>query len=155
MHLIRACVFQMGGHGVFGGSGGMAQLRGMHPMNPPQGIRAQVPPQFLSPQVLCSSVLSASVCPKCSTCFPNGALCSVRVIWADPLHSAPYGKWLQSVLLLFCNTGIAHTFMLALWLHILLEIQMNCQVKGSYMCVCLCESVNFKFFHLAKIRTIL
>ncbi|XP_041941471.1 trinucleotide repeat-containing gene 6B protein-like isoform X2 [Alosa sapidissima] len=47
---------KMGGHGVFGGSGGMPPLRGMHPMNPTQGIRAQVPPQFLSPQVQ-SSIL--------------------------------------------------------------------------------------------------
>uniref|UniRef100_A0AAY4C8R6 Argonaute hook domain-containing protein n=1 Tax=Denticeps clupeoides TaxID=299321 RepID=A0AAY4C8R6_9TELE len=42
--------------GVFSGSGGMALIRGMHqagmhPMNPPQGLRAQVPHQFLSPQV--------------------------------------------------------------------------------------------------------
>ncbi|XP_063045768.1 trinucleotide repeat-containing gene 6B protein-like [Engraulis encrasicolus] len=42
---------KMGGHGVFGGSGGMPPLRGMHPINTPQGLRAQVPPQFLSPQV--------------------------------------------------------------------------------------------------------
>ncbi|KAF7649343.1 hypothetical protein LDENG_00143020 [Lucifuga dentata] len=49
---------KMGGHGVFGGSGGggMSQPRGMHqpgmhPMNPSQGLRAQVPHQFLSAQV--------------------------------------------------------------------------------------------------------
>ncbi|XP_078141005.1 trinucleotide repeat containing adaptor 6Bb.1 [Centroberyx gerrardi] len=48
---------KMGGHGVFGGSGGgMPQPRGMHqpgmhPMNPSQGLRAQVPHQFLSAQV--------------------------------------------------------------------------------------------------------
>ncbi|CAB1341892.1 unnamed protein product [Coregonus sp. 'balchen'] len=46
----------MGGHGVFGGSGGMPQPRGMHqpgmhPMNPSQGLRGQVPHQFLSAQV--------------------------------------------------------------------------------------------------------
>ncbi|KAG9279148.1 trinucleotide repeat-containing gene 6B protein-like [Astyanax mexicanus] len=45
-----------GGHGVFGGGGGIPQLRGMqqpgvHPMNPSPGIRAQVPHQFLPPQV--------------------------------------------------------------------------------------------------------
>lgn len=50
---------QMGGHGVFVGSGGgMPQPRGMHqpgmhPMNPSQGLRAQVPHQFLSAQVCC------------------------------------------------------------------------------------------------------
>uniref|UniRef100_A0A3Q3LE51 Trinucleotide repeat containing adaptor 6Bb.1 n=1 Tax=Mastacembelus armatus TaxID=205130 RepID=A0A3Q3LE51_9TELE len=48
---------KMGGHGVFvGGGGGMPQPRGMHqpgvhPMNPSQGLRAQVPHQFLSAQV--------------------------------------------------------------------------------------------------------
>ncbi|XP_069557422.1 trinucleotide repeat-containing gene 6B protein-like isoform X2 [Brachyistius frenatus] len=47
---------KMGGHGVFVGSGGgMPQPRGMHqpgmhPMNPSQGLRAQVPHQFLSAQ---------------------------------------------------------------------------------------------------------
>uniref|UniRef100_A0A3Q3VNQ1 Uncharacterized protein n=1 Tax=Mola mola TaxID=94237 RepID=A0A3Q3VNQ1_MOLML len=47
----------MGGHGVFVGSGGgMAPPRGMHqpgmhPVNPSQGLRAQVPHQFLSAQV--------------------------------------------------------------------------------------------------------
>ncbi len=52
-------VLQMGGHGVFVGSGGgMPQPRGMHqpgmhPMNPSQGLRAQVPHQFLSAQVCC------------------------------------------------------------------------------------------------------
>lgn len=50
---------QMGGHGVFVGSGGgMPQPRGMHQpgmhqMNPSQGLRAQVPHQFLSAQVCC------------------------------------------------------------------------------------------------------
>ncbi|XP_029583859.1 trinucleotide repeat-containing gene 6B protein isoform X2 [Salmo trutta] len=47
---------KMGGHGLFGGSGGMPQSRGMrqsgmHPMNPSQGLRGQVPHQFLSAQV--------------------------------------------------------------------------------------------------------
>nr|XP_040047405.1 trinucleotide repeat-containing gene 6B protein-like isoform X2 [Gasterosteus aculeatus aculeatus] len=48
---------KMGGHGVFVGSGGgMPQPRGMHqpgihPMNPSQALRAQVPHQFLSAQV--------------------------------------------------------------------------------------------------------
>ncbi|XP_074552327.1 trinucleotide repeat-containing gene 6B protein-like [Halichoeres trimaculatus] len=48
---------KMSGHGVFVGSGGgIPQPRGMHqpgmhPMNPSQGIRAQVPHQFLSAQV--------------------------------------------------------------------------------------------------------
>ncbi|XP_044036616.1 trinucleotide repeat-containing gene 6B protein-like [Siniperca chuatsi] len=48
---------KMGGHGVFVGSGGgMPQSRGMHqpgihPMNPSQGLRAQVPHQFLSAPV--------------------------------------------------------------------------------------------------------
>ncbi|KAM3833979.1 trinucleotide repeat-containing gene 6B protein-like, partial [Diretmus argenteus] len=48
---------KMGGHGVFGGSGaGMPQPRGMHqpgmhPMNPSQGLRAQVPHPYLSAQV--------------------------------------------------------------------------------------------------------
>ncbi|XP_056262530.1 trinucleotide repeat-containing gene 6B protein-like isoform X2 [Pseudoliparis swirei] len=47
---------KVGGHGVFvGGGGGMPQPRGMHqpgmhPMNPSQGLRAQVPHQFLSAQ---------------------------------------------------------------------------------------------------------
>lgn len=50
---------QMSGHGVFGGSGGgMPPPRGMHqpgmhPVNPSQGLRAQVPHQFLSAQVCC------------------------------------------------------------------------------------------------------
>nr|XP_046271261.1 trinucleotide repeat-containing gene 6B protein-like [Scatophagus argus] len=48
---------KMGGHGVFVGSGGgMPPPRGMHqpgmhPVNPSQGLRAQVPHQFLSAQV--------------------------------------------------------------------------------------------------------
>ncbi|XP_024127625.1 trinucleotide repeat-containing gene 6B protein [Oryzias melastigma] len=48
---------KVGGHGVFvPGGGGMPPPRGMHqpgihPMNPPQGLRAQVPHQFLSAQV--------------------------------------------------------------------------------------------------------
>ncbi|KAA8584847.1 hypothetical protein FQN60_003541 [Etheostoma spectabile] len=48
---------KMGGHGMFVGSGGgMPQPRGMHqsglhPINPSQGLRAQVPHQFLSAQV--------------------------------------------------------------------------------------------------------
>uniref|UniRef100_A0A8C3IHW4 Trinucleotide repeat containing adaptor 6B n=1 Tax=Chrysemys picta bellii TaxID=8478 RepID=A0A8C3IHW4_CHRPI len=55
-----------GNHGLFGNS--TAQSRGMHtpvqPLNPSPNIRAQVPPQFLSPQV------SASVLKQ----FPNGGL---------------------------------------------------------------------------------
>lgn len=52
-------VFQISGQGVFVGSGGgMALPRGMHqpgvhPGNPTQGLRAQVPHQFLSAQVCC------------------------------------------------------------------------------------------------------
>ncbi|KAM4530862.1 trinucleotide repeat-containing gene 6B protein-like isoform 1-T2 [Odontesthes bonariensis] len=48
---------KVGGHGVFvAGGGGMPQPRGMqqpgmHPMNPSQGLRAQVPHQFLPAQV--------------------------------------------------------------------------------------------------------
>ncbi|XP_044841333.1 trinucleotide repeat-containing gene 6B protein isoform X1 [Mauremys mutica] len=57
---------QAGNHGLFGNS--TAQSRGMHtpvqPLNPSPNIRAQVPPQFLSPQV------SASVLKQ----FPNGGL---------------------------------------------------------------------------------
>uniref|UniRef100_A0A8C1DUY4 TNRC6 PABC binding domain-containing protein n=2 Tax=Cyprinus carpio carpio TaxID=630221 RepID=A0A8C1DUY4_CYPCA len=46
---------KVGGHGMFG-SGGIPPLRGMHqagvhPLNPSPGIRAQVPHQFLPPQV--------------------------------------------------------------------------------------------------------
>lgn len=54
---VVSIVLQMGGHGVFVGSGGgMPQPRGMHqsgvhPMNTSQGLRAQVPHQFLSAQV--------------------------------------------------------------------------------------------------------
>uniref|UniRef100_A0A8C3SXH9 Trinucleotide repeat containing adaptor 6B n=1 Tax=Chelydra serpentina TaxID=8475 RepID=A0A8C3SXH9_CHESE len=55
-----------GNHGLFGNS--TAQSRSMHtpvqPLNPSPNIRAQVPPQFLSPQV------SASVLKQ----FPNGGL---------------------------------------------------------------------------------
>ncbi|XP_067415640.1 trinucleotide repeat-containing gene 6B protein isoform X7 [Emydura macquarii macquarii] len=55
-----------GNHGLFGNS--TAQSRGMHtpvqPLNPSPNLRAQVPPQFLSPQV------SASVLKQ----FPNGGL---------------------------------------------------------------------------------
>ncbi|TNN38823.1 Trinucleotide repeat-containing gene 6B protein [Liparis tanakae] len=46
--------FRQGGHGIFGSSGGMAQSRHqppVPPINPSPGIRAQVPHQFLSPQV--------------------------------------------------------------------------------------------------------
>ncbi|XP_067415644.1 trinucleotide repeat-containing gene 6B protein isoform X11 [Emydura macquarii macquarii] len=57
---------QAGNHGLFGNS--TAQSRGMHtpvqPLNPSPNLRAQVPPQFLSPQV------SASVLKQ----FPNGGL---------------------------------------------------------------------------------
>ncbi|XP_018594169.2 trinucleotide repeat-containing gene 6B protein-like isoform X2 [Scleropages formosus] len=47
---------QVGGHNVFGGNSGMGQSRGVHqpgvsPINPSPGIRAQVPHQFLTPQV--------------------------------------------------------------------------------------------------------
>ncbi|KAL4658044.1 trinucleotide repeat-containing gene 6B protein-like [Arapaima gigas] len=47
---------QVGSHGVFGGSSGMGPSRGVHqpgvsPINPSPGIRAQVPHQFLTPQV--------------------------------------------------------------------------------------------------------
>lgn len=58
-------VLQLGGHGAFVGSGGgMPPPRGMHqpgmhPVNPSQGLRAQVPHQFLSTQVCC--LLSLSV----------------------------------------------------------------------------------------------
>lgn len=53
-----------GGHNMFGSSGGgMPPSRhqpGVPPINPSAGIRAQVPHQFLSPQVpLCKSVLYA------------------------------------------------------------------------------------------------
>uniref|UniRef100_A0A9J8D9T7 TNRC6 PABC binding domain-containing protein n=1 Tax=Cyprinus carpio carpio TaxID=630221 RepID=A0A9J8D9T7_CYPCA len=46
---------KVGGHGMFG-SGGIPPLRGMHqagvhPLNPSPGIRAQVPHQFLPPQL--------------------------------------------------------------------------------------------------------
>lgn len=57
--LYALILLQMGGHGVFVGSGGgMAPPRGMHqpgmhPVNPSQGLRAQVPHQFLSAQVCC------------------------------------------------------------------------------------------------------
>ncbi|XP_063252039.1 trinucleotide repeat-containing gene 6B protein isoform X6 [Prinia subflava] len=59
--------FEKGGnHGLFGNS--TAQSRGMHtpvqPLNPSPNIRAQVPPQFLSPQV------SASMLKQ----FPNSGL---------------------------------------------------------------------------------
>uniref|UniRef100_A0A8C3XFS9 Adenylosuccinate lyase n=1 Tax=Cyanoderma ruficeps TaxID=181631 RepID=A0A8C3XFS9_9PASS len=57
---------QGGNHGLFGNS--TAQSRGMHtpvqPLNPSPNIRAQVPPQFLSPQV------SASMLKQ----FPNSGL---------------------------------------------------------------------------------
>ncbi|XP_029953439.1 trinucleotide repeat-containing gene 6B protein isoform X1 [Salarias fasciatus] len=46
--------FRQGGHSIFGSSGGMAQSRhqpNIPPMNQSPGIRAQVPHQFLSPQV--------------------------------------------------------------------------------------------------------
>lgn len=49
--------FQIGGHGgLVGTGGGMPPPRGMHQpgmhqMNPSQGLRAQVPHQFLSTQV--------------------------------------------------------------------------------------------------------
>lgn len=48
---------QMGGHSVYGGGGGgLPPSRGMHqpgghPMTPTQGLRAQVPHQYLSGQV--------------------------------------------------------------------------------------------------------
>ncbi|CAM4320338.1 unnamed protein product [Leuciscus chuanchicus] len=46
---------KVGGHNMYG-SGGIPPMRGMHqagvhPLNPSPGIRAQVPPQFLPPQV--------------------------------------------------------------------------------------------------------
>ncbi|XP_023130615.1 trinucleotide repeat-containing gene 6B protein isoform X1 [Amphiprion ocellaris] len=46
--------FRQGGHSIFGSSGGMAQSRhqpSIPPINQSPGIRAQVPHQFLSPQV--------------------------------------------------------------------------------------------------------
>lgn len=61
-------VFQISGQGVFVGSGGgMALPRGMHqpgmhPVNPTQGLRAQVPHQFLSAQVCFSLTLLLSSC---------------------------------------------------------------------------------------------
>lgn len=59
----------MGGHGVFVGSGGgMPPPRGMHqpgmhPVNPSQGLRAQVPHQFLSAQVCCLLSLMSLLSP--------------------------------------------------------------------------------------------
>lgn len=44
-----------GGHSIFGGGGGMTQSRhqpSVPPLNQSPGIRAQVPHQFLSPQVV-------------------------------------------------------------------------------------------------------
>ncbi|XP_062837109.1 trinucleotide repeat-containing gene 6B protein isoform X13 [Anolis carolinensis] len=60
--------FEKGGNqGLFGNS--TAQSRGMHPpvqpLNPSPNIRAQVPPQFLSPQVSAASMLKQ---------FPNSSL---------------------------------------------------------------------------------
>ncbi|XP_040922746.1 trinucleotide repeat-containing gene 6B protein isoform X2 [Toxotes jaculatrix] len=46
--------YDKGGHSIFGGGGGMAQSRhqpSVPPINQSPGIRAQVPHQFLSPQV--------------------------------------------------------------------------------------------------------
>ncbi|MED6267387.1 hypothetical protein CHARACLAT_011664 [Characodon lateralis] len=46
--------FRQGGHNIFGGTGGMTQSRhqpSMPPINQSPGMRAQVPHQFLSPQV--------------------------------------------------------------------------------------------------------
>ncbi|XP_067343370.1 trinucleotide repeat-containing gene 6B protein isoform X2 [Channa argus] len=46
--------FRQGGHSIFGSGGGMAQSRhqpSVPPINQSQGMRAQVPHQFLSPQV--------------------------------------------------------------------------------------------------------
>ncbi|KAM4715068.1 LOW QUALITY PROTEIN: trinucleotide repeat-containing gene 6B protein [Anableps anableps] len=46
--------FRQGGHGIFGSTGGMAQSRhqpSVPPINQSPGMRAQVPHQFLSPQV--------------------------------------------------------------------------------------------------------
>nr|XP_060633082.1 trinucleotide repeat-containing gene 6B protein isoform X4 [Anolis sagrei ordinatus] len=58
---------QGGNQGLFGNS--TAQSRGMHPpvqpLNPSPNIRAQVPPQFLSPQVSAASMLKQ---------FPNSSL---------------------------------------------------------------------------------
>lgn len=49
-----ASYYDKGGHGIFGGTGGMAQARhqpSAPPINQSPGMRAQVPHQFLSPQV--------------------------------------------------------------------------------------------------------
>ncbi|XP_051744960.1 trinucleotide repeat-containing gene 6B protein isoform X2 [Ctenopharyngodon idella] len=63
---------KVGGHNMFG-SGGHPPLRGMHqagvhPLNPSPGIRAQVPPQFLPPQV--PGPLLKPMAPPSGSMFP-------------------------------------------------------------------------------------
>ncbi|KAG9338823.1 hypothetical protein JZ751_025260 [Albula glossodonta] len=81
-----------GGHNVFGGSGGMAQSRGVHqpgvpPINPSPGIRAQVPHQFLSPQ-LPSSVLKQMPPPSSSVGGVGGVAGGVFPPQLSPQHIA-------------------------------------------------------------------
>ncbi|XP_026888113.2 trinucleotide repeat-containing gene 6B protein-like isoform X1 [Electrophorus electricus] len=64
---------KMGSHGMFGAGGGLAQLRGMqqpgvHSVNPSPGIRAQVPHQFLPPQV--SGSMLKPMAPPSGGMFP-------------------------------------------------------------------------------------
>ncbi|KAG7491512.1 hypothetical protein MATL_G00004580 [Megalops atlanticus] len=81
-----------GGHGVFGSSGGMAQSRGMHqpsvpPINPSPGIRAQVPHQFLSPQ-LPGSMLKQMPPPSSSVGGVGGVAGGVFPPQLSPQHIA-------------------------------------------------------------------
>ncbi|XP_066530193.1 trinucleotide repeat-containing gene 6B protein-like [Hoplias malabaricus] len=63
---------KMGSHGAFGAGSGIAPLRGMQPgvhsMNPSPGIRAQVPHQFLPPQV--SGSMLKPMAPPSGGMFP-------------------------------------------------------------------------------------
>ncbi|KAJ8263945.1 hypothetical protein GJAV_G00143390 [Gymnothorax javanicus] len=81
-----------GGHGMFGGSGGMAQSRGVHqpgvpPINPSPGIRAQVPHQFLSPQ-LPSSMLKQMPPPSSGVGGVGGVAGGVFPPQLSPQHIA-------------------------------------------------------------------
>lgn len=56
--MLKALIFHVqsqGGHGIFGGGGGLTPSRhqpSVPPLNQSPGMRAQVPHQFLSPQVV-------------------------------------------------------------------------------------------------------
>lgn len=67
MYMFPWLIQSQGGHSMFGSGGGMTQSRhqpSVPPLNQSPGIRAQVPHQFLSPQVINPMIFQQAPCEK-------------------------------------------------------------------------------------------